>query len=164
MSPPRQTNRAHRKPGYHSDPLNEADHRPRVLLVDDDADMLLTIAETLEGEFHVIGLAEDGSQALRAASRSPDIVVLDISMPDMSGIEVAAQIRKAGCEAKVVFLSMYDDPDFVEAAMSAALAYVVKPRLATDLLPALRNALEGRTFTSPSVHLPQNPGYVGPHS
>ena len=89
---------------------------------------------------------------------------LDISMPDMGGTEVAAQMRKAGCEAKIVFLSVYGDPDFVEAAMSAALAYVVKPRLATDLLPALRNALEGRTFTSPSVHLPQNPGYAGPHS
>jgi len=146
------------------DRAKEADRRPRVLLVDDDADMLLTIAQTLEGEFHVIGLAEDGRQALRAASRSPDIVVLDISMPDMSGIEVAAQIRKAGCKAKVVFLSMYDDPDFVEAAMSAALAYVVKPRLATDLVPALRNVLEGHTFTSPSVHLPQNPRYLRPHS
>ena len=127
MSPTRQTNRTHRKTGYHSDPLNKADHRPRVLLVDDDADMLLTIAQTLESEFHVIGFAENGRQALRSASHFPDIVVLDISMPDMSGIEVAAQMRNAGCEAKLVFLSTYDDPDFVEAAMSAALAYVVKP-------------------------------------
>ena len=126
---------------------------PRVFLADDQEEMLQTVAQVLEGQFKVVGTAEDGERAFELApSLSPDVLVLDISMPVMDGIEVASRLRNQGSKAKVVFLTVHDDTDFVKAAMSAgALGYVLKPCLATDLVPAIWRALEGNTFVSPSV-------------
>jgi CheY-like chemotaxis protein len=123
---------------------------PRVFLADDQAEMLQTVAQVLEGQFKVVGTAEDGARAFELApTLSPDVLVLDISMPVMDGIEVALRLRTQGSTAKVVFLSVHEDTDFVEAAMSAgALGYVLKPCLATDLVPAIWKALEGNTFVS----------------
>jgi DNA-binding NarL/FixJ family response regulator len=128
---------------------------PRVLLADDQEEMLQTVAEVLDGKFKVVGTAEDGGSAFELiSSLSPDVVVLDISMPVMDGLEIALRLQNQGSTAKVVFLTVHDDTDFVEAALSAgALGYVLKPCLATDLVPAIWNALEGHTFVSPSFYL-----------
>ena len=128
---------------------------PRVFLADDQADMLRTIAQVLEGQFKIVGTAEDGGRACELApSVCPDVLVLDISMPVMDGIEVAVCLRNQGSTAKVVFLTVHEDTDFVEAALSAgALGYVLKPCMATDLVPAIWTALSGNTFVSPSIHL-----------
>ena len=81
----------------------------------------------------------------------PDVCVLDISMPKMSGIEAAIQLRKRGSAVKVVFLTVHEDPDFVGAALATdALGYVVKSRMASDLSSAIREALAERLFVSPS--------------
>lgn len=123
---------------------------PRVLLADDQKEMLRTVTQLLQGEFHVVGAVENGQRVLEVApSLSPDILVLDICMPVLSGIEAALRLQESGSRIRVVFLTVHEDPDFVEAALSAgALGYVLKPFLATDLIPAIRKALEGKTFTS----------------
>ncbi len=107
----------------------------------------------LESEFDIIGAVTDGEALLEeAAELDPDIVILDITMPGLPGIETARRLRETGSHAKIVFLTVHEDPDFIrEALTTGALGYVVKPRLASDLLAAMREALEGRSFISPSV-------------
>ena len=126
---------------------------PRLLIVDDQYEMRRAVAELLEGTFHIIGMAADGKRATELASvLRPDVVVLDICMPVLNGIQTAEQLRDSGCPTKVVFLSMQDAPEFVEAAFtSGALAYVLKSSLGTDLISAIRQVLEGRPFVSPAL-------------
>ena len=97
----------------------------------------------------------DGA-GLRGATEEhqPDIIVLDITLPGLSGIALAIQLRDAGVAARIVFLTVHNDPDYVRAALAAgAAAYVVKTRLSLDLLPALEAVIEGRRFISPSPEL-----------
>src|SRR5262245_33186261 len=123
----------------------------RVLLVDDNEAMLSRVATVLAPGCTVVGSATDGPTADRAAmALNPDVVVLDVSMPGMTGLEVAIRLRMAGSEAAVVFLTIHQEEDIVEAAQaSGGIGYVVKPRLASDLLTAVREAREGRSFISP---------------
>ncbi len=127
--------------------------RIRVLLADDHEAMLERVARLLETEYSVVGTATDGQQALEAArDLKPDVVVLDISMPVMNGIETAHHLKKAGIEAQIVFLTVHDDPDFAREALEAgALGYVIKPRIASDLVAAIREAYAGRLFLSPTL-------------
>jgi len=129
--------------------------RARVLLVDDHEEFLVVEARLLEAEFDVVTTARSGQVALEEAARlAPDVLILDISMPGLSGIEAARHLRAAGSLVKIVFLTVHSDPDYVRAGLEAgATAYVVKSRLAADLIPALREALAGRSFVSPSVCL-----------
>lgn len=129
---------------------------PRVFLADDQEEVLNSVALILEREFQIVGTAENGMRVLQLVpSLSPDVVVLDISMPVVNGIEAATVLRDSGSRAGVVFLTMHADPEFVAAAMSTgALGYVLKPCLATDLVPAIWSALEGHTFVSPSIPSP----------
>ena len=128
--------------------------RVRILLADDHTEMLKRVVHLLQSEFEVVGTVNDGQALLKAASKlRPDVVVLDISMPVMSGLEAADRLRGAGSKAKVVFLTVHEDPDFVhESRARGALGYVVKPRLTSDLVPAIKEALANRSFVSP---LPQ---------
>ncbi len=127
--------------------------RIRVLLADAHEAMLNRVADLLAGECDVIGTAIDGRQALDVAKRlKPDVLVLDISMPVMNGIETARCLKEAGVKARIVFLTVHDDPDFAREALAAgALGYVIKPRIASDLLAAIKEAHAGRSFVSPSV-------------
>jgi DNA-binding NarL/FixJ family response regulator len=126
-----------------------------VLLADDHEDFLATAARHLEGHFHVVEAVGDGQALLDQAARlDPDIVVLDISMPVLNGIEAARRLRAAGSPARIIFLTMHADPDFVRAALATgALGYVVKSRLVSDLLLSIREALAGRRFVSPCIAL-----------
>jgi DNA-binding NarL/FixJ family response regulator len=101
----------------------------------------------------MIAFAADGQQAIDSALQlNPDIVVLDVSMPVLNGLQVASHLQDQGCAAKLIFLTVHRDPDIVEAAFSAgALGYVLKPRIVKDLIPAIQEALAGRRFTSPLV-------------
>ncbi len=128
-------------------------NRPRVLLADDHLMMREKVTRMLESEFDIIGAVTDGQALLdEAAVLDPDIVTLDITMPGLPGIETARRLRETGSHAKIVFLTVHEDPDFIrEALATGALGYVVKPRLASDLLAAMREALEGRSFVSRSV-------------
>ena len=124
--------------------------RPRVLLVDDNAAMLARAAAVLTPGCAVVAKVADGPAALAAAEAlHPDVIVLDISMPGMTGFEVAERLRQAGCYAALVFLTVHDDAELVAAARAAgAMGYVVKPKLASDLLHAIREARAGRLFVS----------------
>ena len=130
---------------------------PRILLADDQEEMLQTLVEMLEGEFQIVGTAENGMRVIELTPRlAPDIVVLDISMPVLNGFEAALRLKEQCLAARVVFLTAHEDTDLVEAGMSAgALGYVVKSCLATDLVPALWQALAGKTFVSPSLSNPE---------
>jgi DNA-binding NarL/FixJ family response regulator len=122
----------------------------RVVLADDHLAIMVEIREVLGEQFEILGSFVTGRQAVDATLRmDPDAIVLDISMPVLNGIQAARQLRAANCRAKIIFLSMHDDPDFVAAALSAgACAYVIKSRLSTDLVPAIFDALSGRPFVS----------------
>ncbi len=128
-------------------------NRPRVILADDHLLMRETVTRMLESKFDIIGAVTDGEALLKEATElDPDLVILDITMPGLPGIEVARRLRETGSHAKIVFLTVHEDPDFIrEALATGALGYVVKLRLTSDLLVAMREALEGRSFVSPSV-------------
>ena len=122
----------------------------RVLIVDDNDAMRARAAAVLNQDCRVVGSVKDGHTALEVAQAlQPEVMVLDISMPGMSGLEVAARLSDAGSHVAVVFLTVHDEPDFLEAARAAGgLGYVVKPRLASDLPRAVRAAQAGRPFVS----------------
>ena len=124
----------------------------RVLLVDDNEAMLARVSAVLSPRCEVVGAAKDGPAALAAArALRPDVIVLDISMPGMTGLEVACALRKAGSKAAVVFLTVHGEEEIVQAARAAGgNAYVMKPRLVHDLVVAVREALAGNLFVSPA--------------
>ena len=123
----------------------------RVLLVDDNEAMIVRAAAALKTCCNVIGRARDGRTALEAVKAlQPDVIVLDIAMPGMNGFEVAERLRETGSKAAVVFLTVHDEGDFVDAAKAVGgIGYVVKPRLTSDLAVAVREAHAGRPFVSP---------------
>jgi len=120
----------------------------RVLLVDDNLATLARVSTALAPGCAIVGAMRDGQSALAAARElSPDVIVLDISMPGMNGFELATRLRQIGSKAALVFLSVHGEQEFVMAAREAgALGYVEKPRLAVDLLHAVREARAGRPF------------------
>ena len=124
---------------------------PRVLLADDMPEMVESVTQLLRRDFDVVGYAENGEEAIEAiAHLNPDLLVLDISMPVLNGIQVASLLRESGSSVKLIFLTVNEDPDYIEAAFSVgASGYVFKSRVATDLIPAVEGVLRGRKFTSP---------------
>ena len=128
-------------------------NRPRILLADDHKEMRDRIQRYLEVEFDVVAAVENGRTLLDAASKlNPDVCLLDISMPVLNGIEAAVKLRESGSTAKVLFLTIHEDPDFLEAALNTgASGYVLKRRMASDLRAAIRDALAGKTFVSTSA-------------
>jgi DNA-binding NarL/FixJ family response regulator len=125
----------------------------RVLLADGHRTILERVRGLLNGYFEVVGAVDDG-QALVDAARelNPDVVVADVEMPVLSGLDAVRQIRQSGSTAKVVFLTLPEDSEMVPACLDAgALGFVVKSRLASDLIPAIRLALTNHTFVSPTL-------------
>lgn len=123
----------------------------RLIMVDDHPAVLRQAIQLLPERFEVVEALESGA-GLRAAVRehAPDLVVLDITLPRVSGIELARQLRADRSELKIIFLTVHADPDYaIEAFEAGAAGYVIKPRLATDLVPALEAALAGKRFVSP---------------
>ena len=127
--------------------------RASVVLADDHEEFLAVERGLLEPEFEVVQSVRDGRAAVEAAAEfEPDILVLDISMPVVDGIAAARSLQASGSRARIVILTVHRDPDYASAALAAgALGYVVKQRLASDLLPALREVLAGRLFISSSI-------------
>lgn len=127
--------------------------RTRILLADDHKEMRDQVRRHLEHEFEVLDPVENGIALLEAASKlKPDVCLLDISMPLLNGIETATRLRESGSSAKIVFLTIHEDMDFVQAALkTGASGYVIKQQMITDLGPAIREALAGRIFISSSI-------------
>jgi len=122
----------------------------RILLVDDHPLMLECVTRCLQSAFEVVGTARNGREMVEEAIRlKPDIIVADIIMPELSGIDAADDLRKQGSTAKIVFLTIHSEPAFVKACLDVgASGYVVKPDLWRDLIPAIDAALSGRCFIS----------------
>jgi DNA-binding NarL/FixJ family response regulator len=125
----------------------------RVVLADDHRAVLDRVRRTLADGFEVVAMAEDGNQAVAAVLKlDPDVLVTDISMPLLDGLQLAKRLQAAHCRTKIVFLTVHEDQDFVTAAFDAgASGYVTKLRLTIDLVPAIREALLGHTFVSRTV-------------
>jgi DNA-binding NarL/FixJ family response regulator len=124
----------------------------RVLLADDHEAILDRVRAVLGEDFDIVGTVNNGRDAIVEVQRlDPDVLVIDISMPILNGLQTVSQLR-SNRRTKVVFLTVHKDHDFVEAAFSAgASAYVVKADVTTDLVPAIRDALEGCRYISPSI-------------
>ena len=138
--------------------------RARILLADDHKEIRDRAVRLLEPEFEVVGTVADGNALVKAwAQLKPDVCVLDISMPGLGGIEAAIKLRENGSQARIVFLTVNEDSDFVRAALrTGALGYVVKSRMASDLCPAINGAIRGRLFVSPSCIFSVDPDQLNP--
>ena len=128
-------------------------HTARLLLADDHKEIRDKVKRYLEAEFNVLDAVENGRALLDAAAElDPDVCLLDISMPVLDGIETANQLKESGSKAKVIFLTVHEDADFLQAALNTgASGYVIKRRMASDLHRAVKEALAGRIFISSSV-------------
>ena len=127
--------------------------RIRILVADDNEAIREILISKLSNRFDDITAVADGGEALAAAKRlSPDLAILDISMPVLNGIEVARHLRRTSEYTALVFLTACTDVDvFDEAVATGAAAYVLKSRLGTDLMPAIELALAGLRFVSPEL-------------
>lgn len=125
--------------------------KPRILLADDHTMFVEALQKVLEPEFDLVGSVGDGRALLAAAPRlKPDVILLDLSMPLLNGIDAAQQLRQIIPSVKVVFLSMHGDPTYVtEAFRAGASGYVLKRASATELIQAIRIALRGHLYISP---------------
>jgi DNA-binding NarL/FixJ family response regulator len=124
----------------------------RILVVDDHESVLKQICELLRGEpgFEVIGEAANGLEGVRyAAELQPDVVVLDVTMPTLGGIEASVRIRRVAPKSQIVFLSQHDAEKIAQAALATgALGYVTKIAVSTDLIIAVKAVSEGKKFVS----------------
>ena len=123
---------------------------PSLLLADDNRALLETLIEMLEPAYRVAAALCNGASVLeKVAALGPDLVILDISLGDLTGFEVAKRLKDTGCPAKIIFLSVHEDIDFVNAAFElGACGYVFKSRITTDLTKAIDTVLNGGQFAS----------------
>lgn len=126
---------------------------PRVLLADDHRVVAEGLRGLLDPHFEVVGVVSDGRELVAAAKTlDPDVVVLDISMPSLNGIEAARELRDAGLRTKVVFLTMHREVTYAARAMEAgASGFVLKHSAPSELVTAIREALRGGTFITPQI-------------
>jgi len=129
--------------------------RRRILLADDHPLMVERVKTLLETEFDVVGVAHDGWEMIeKAVQLRPDIIVADISMPGLDGIQAAHRLRRMGIAALLVFLTIHESAEFVEACQAeGALGFVLKTQMKADLIPAINAALSGQYFVSPPRRL-----------
>jgi DNA-binding NarL/FixJ family response regulator len=127
--------------------------RPRVLLADDHRLLREAFARLLQSECEVVGAVADGRALLDAAPElRPDIVVLDIAMPLLNGLDAARQLKRLMPAVKVIFLTVSEDPDLAaEAFRAGASGYLLKNSAASELLQAIQEAFQGRSYVTPLV-------------
>jgi len=125
----------------------------RIVLADDHREMVAIVRSTLGEDFEIVAAVEDGRRALDAVlALDPDVLITDISMPEMDGLQLAGQMKRSHCRTKIIFLTMHQDSYFVDAAMSlGASGYVTKTLMSSDLVFAIEDALRGNVFISGSV-------------
>jgi DNA-binding NarL/FixJ family response regulator len=127
----------------------------RVLLADDNETVLQSVQRLLEAEFEIVGVVKDG-QSLVAAARKlkPDVIIVDVFMPGMNGIEAAKQLKKRHVKGSIIFLTVHRDLALADEARAiGAMGYVLKSSADRDLVPAIQEARAGRFFLSSALNL-----------
>jgi DNA-binding NarL/FixJ family response regulator len=126
---------------------------PRVLLADDHPIVIEGLKNLLRGDFEVVGAVQDGRALVeQAAALRPDVIVADISMPQLNGIEAARQIRKTDKNVKILFLTMHPDATYAADAFEAgASGFVLKHSAPSELVTAIREVMNGRTYVTPLI-------------
>ena len=129
--------------------------RPRIFLADDHQEFLEAEVGLLCSHFELVGTASDGISLVTEVQRlNPDVVVVDITMPRMNGIDAVQKLMAYGSTAKFVFLTVNTSPEFVAACQKAgALGYVVKSRMKAHLIPAINAVLDGVPYIAPSTSI-----------
>ena len=132
-----------------------ATRKPQIVLADDHPALLAEAALILQQDYEVVGTAANGLELVDCVERlTPDLIVLDVSMPCLDGFGAIRRLKLAGNRVKIVFLTVWEDTDYAREAMAlGADAYVVKSRMATDLIPAIAGALAEHRFVSPTLAL-----------
>ena len=132
--------------------------KPSVLVADDHPLILEGIRKLLEPEVNLVGTAQDGRELIASACRlKPDIILLDITMPALNGMEAARQLRTKLPGAKLIFLTMHCDADFVADAFHLGVSgYVLKSSAASELLEAIRKVGRGQKYVTPLIKIPPN--------
>jgi DNA-binding NarL/FixJ family response regulator len=127
--------------------------KPRLLIADDHQILADGLRGLLEPEFDVVGVVADGKELVSTAMRQrPDVIVTDVTMPSLNGVDAAVQLREAGVRAKVVILTMHRDVAYARRAMEAGAAgFVLKHSVALELITAVREAVRGRTYVTPMI-------------
>ena len=127
--------------------------KPRVLLADDHQIVLEGLKSLLGEEFEIIGSVQDGRALVtQAAVLHPDVIVADISMPELNGIEAARQIKKTDKNINIVFLTMHPDATYAANAFEAgASGFVLKHSAPSELITAIHEAMKGRTYVTPLI-------------
>lgn len=127
--------------------------KKRMLLADDHKIVLEGLRSLLEPEYEIVGAVEDGRELLaKAEELCPDVIIADISMPKLNGIEAVSQIKKTDSQIKVIFLTMHPDVSYAKRAFEAgASGYVLKHSASTELITAIEQALKGRTYVTPMI-------------
>lgn len=127
----------------------------RLLLADDNPEVLETLIDMLQPAFEIAGAFPNGASLLQqSAALNPDLIILDISLGDVTGFEVAKRLKMSGCPAKIIFLTVHENIDFVHAAFDLdASGYVFKSRISTDLIDAINRVCEGGRFSSAEMPL-----------
>lgn len=127
--------------------------RSKVLIADDHAMVIDGLRRLLEPEFEVVGAVNDGRAVLPEVHRlKPDVVIIDISMPLLNGLDCTRQLRDAGCTARILILTMHPDATMAQEALAAgASGYLLKSSPSSELKGALQEVLMGRTYLSPAV-------------
>ena len=145
------TDRSYHEPGDASTPREAAMRRPRVLLADDHRLVREAFARLLEPDCDVVGAVADGRALLAAAPElRPDIVVLDIAMPLLNGLDAARQLKRLMPEVKLIFLTVSEDPDLAaEAFRAGASGYLLKNSAASELLKSIQEVSQGRSYVTP---------------
>jgi DNA-binding NarL/FixJ family response regulator len=129
--------------------------KPTVVIADDHPEMLEVVSHLLQEEFDIVSTVQDGVSALQVVTElKPAVVILDISMPKMDGIEVAQELKKLKLSSKIIFISIQNDPGYIQVLTAMGASYVFKMRIRTDLVPAIQETLNGRVFVSPRQSSP----------
>jgi len=125
--------------------------RPRVLLADDHAQLLEAATALLSPHYDTVGTASDGEMLIQQALRlRPEVIVTDVTMPGVSGIEAIRRLHELDFSARVVILTIHQEEEFMKACMAeGALGYVIKSQMKSHLIPAVEAALAGRSYISP---------------
>jgi DNA-binding NarL/FixJ family response regulator len=130
--------------------------KPRVLIADDHSILLAGLRKLVEETCEVVGTVEDGRALIEAAERlTPDLILLDISMPLLNGLDAARQLKKLLPDAKLLFLTMHSSPTYAtEAFRAGASGYLLKQSAASELPQAIEAVLKGQTYLTPAITKP----------